>query len=67
MFKARGLVAVALDILANKGHFHLAKSTQEFLIAKGFANVVCQIYNGKNGYFWKIRASVILQVVNHAH
>ncbi|XP_046841224.1 uncharacterized protein LOC124435332 isoform X2 [Xenia sp. Carnegie-2017] len=44
--KARGLVAVALDILANKGHFHLAKSTQEFLIAKGFANVVCQIYNG---------------------
>ena len=46
-FKARGLVKEALDVLASKGHFHLAKSTQEFLIAKGFANIVCQSSDGE--------------------
>ncbi|XP_028407993.1 uncharacterized protein LOC114530602 isoform X2 [Dendronephthya gigantea] len=44
--KARGLVKQGLEVLAEKGHFHLKKSTQEFLIAKGFADIVCQSCNG---------------------
>ena len=37
----------ALDVLASKGHFHLANSTQEFLIAKGFADIVCHSCDGE--------------------
>ena len=47
LFQARGLVKEALDVLARKGHFHLANSTQEFLIAKGFADIVCNSCDGK--------------------
>lgn len=47
LFQARGLVKDALEILASKGHFHLAKTTQKFLIAKGFSDTVCQSLDGE--------------------
>lgn len=44
--KARGLINEALDALSRKGHYHLSQSSQAFLIAKGFADAVCQSSNG---------------------
>ena len=47
IIQARGLINEALDALSRKGHYHLSQSSQAFLIAKGFADAVCQSSNGK--------------------
>lgn len=45
--KARGLMAETLDMLAQKGKFHLSCETQGKLASRGFTDIISRGANGE--------------------